>query len=123
MNAPFGYYTPPETSGAAPIVVTFFRIYAGIIALASSTMLLFVLAAIGRDADEVGRDVVYFFATVFACAAALHGVAAFVPRKPWGWALGVVVLALGIPSGGFAFAIPLLVYWLRPQCRAAFMRM
>lgn len=124
MNAPFGYYAPPEASGATPIVVTLFRIYAGFIALASSSVLLFLLLAVSaRGADDVGRDVVYFFVLVSTCIAILHGVAAFVPRKPWGWALGAVVLALGIPSGTFVFAIPLLVFWLRPPCRAAFMRM
>ena len=124
MNAPppYGYYDAPRTGGGVPNVVVLFRVYAGLIAFASASMLLFLLSVSARDADDVGRDVVYFFSFASACLAGLHGVAAFVPRKPWGWALGAVVLALGVPSVTVVFAIPLLVHWLRPNCRAAFMR-
>lgn len=126
MNAPppFGYYAPPEaSSGSLPVVIVLYRIYAGLLAVAGAFLTLMMIASVRSGAaDNVGRDVVYLFALLGVCAAILHGIAVFVPRKPWGWTYGTVILALGIPSCTIALALPLLVFWLRPECKAAFRR-
>lgn len=55
--------------------------------------------------------------------AVLFGVATFVPYKPWGWTIGVVALGLGLTSCMVIFALPLLIYWLKPETKAAFGRL
>lgn len=121
---PFGYYAPPEAGGGSlPVVIVLFRIYAGLLAVAGAFVTCMMIATVrSGEADNVGRDVVYLFGLIGAVAALVHGIAAFVPRRPWAWTYGTVVLALGIPSCTIALAIPLLVFWLRPECKAAFRR-
>jgi hypothetical protein len=57
-----------------------------------------------------------------AALAILHGVAAFVPFRPWGWTLAFVTLGFGIASFAFVLALPLAIAWNRPIVRAAFGR-
>ena len=57
-----------------------------------------------------------------AALAILHGVAAFVPFRPWGWTLALVTLGFGIASFAFVLALPLAIAWNRPLVRAAFGR-
>jgi len=64
-----------------------------------------------------------FAAFVFALALG-YGVAAAIPRKPWAWLFGIVVLATTV----FPFIItaagmvPLLIYWGRPEVKRYFGR-
>ena len=64
-----------------------------------------------------------FAAFVFAIAVC-YGVAAAIPRKPWAWVFGIVVLATTV----FPFIItaagmvPLLIYWGRPEVKRYFGR-
>lgn len=120
MNQPFGYYAPPESGGRLPPAVVLFRVYAALMAVAYGAVAAALVSADG--AERVGMDVVYLVAVVPVVLAIAHALAAFVPREPWGWTLGVIVLAVGLPSCGIALAFPLLVFWLRPECRAAFRR-
>ncbi len=53
----------------------------------------------------------------------IFGVALFLPRKPWNWIVGIVMMALGMTSCCFLpFLIPLLIYWLKPETKAYFGR-
>ena len=56
--------------------------------------------------------------------AGFFGIAAAVPRKPWGWVVGVIALAgtifpFVITAAG---AIPLLMAWAKPEMKRAFGR-
>lgn len=50
--------------------------------------------------------------------------AAFVPRKPWGWKLGLIaIIAMFFPFCiTIVLMIPLLVFWLKPETKGAFQR-
>ena len=65
------------------------------------------------------------FANVFVCfpLIVVFGAVPFLPRQPWAWTYGVVVIALGLPCAvSIGFSLPLLIYWLRPEARAYFGR-
>lgn len=125
MNAPppIGYYSPPEAAGGrSPPVILLYRLYAALMALFYGAIVAVIVGADRSSKESVGMDVILFFVLIFGGLCALHALAVFVPRRPWGWTLGVLTLGLGVMSFGIAFAIPLLVFWLRPECRAAFRR-
>jgi hypothetical protein len=52
-----------------------------------------------------------------------YGIAFFLPRKPYNWIVGIVMMALGMTSCCFLpFLIPLLIYWLKPETQSYFGR-
>lgn len=124
----------PESYGrdARPAVIVWFRIYAAVMTVASLAMLglaiLMGYAAmqpeVALEANAAGAPLVAILLTLLAAAlVALYGVATFVPFRPWGWSVGLVAISVGLTSGAVIFAIPLLVYWLKPQVKAAFARL
>ena len=51
----------------------------------------------------------------------LYAVGLFLPRRPWGWVYGVVLIALGMSSClTLPATIPLLIAWLKPEMKARF---
>ncbi len=126
--APLGYapYDPPgSASGERPRVITLFRIYAAL------TVLIFLgfgaiwvwisLSASGGGAPKAAS---FAMAAVFVLVlGGFYGVAAAVPYKPWGWAVGLVAISLGLTGCLAPFAIYLLVNWVRPETKAAFGRL
>lgn len=49
--------------------------------------------------------------------------APFLPRRPWVWTLGIVLIGIGMTSACFLpVCIPLLIYWLKPETKAVFGR-
>jgi hypothetical protein len=129
-------YAPPGPDSygrdARPAVILWFRIYAAVMTLASLGLLaLAMLAGAAATRPEVALDpaaanaplVAIVLALIAGALVVLYGVATFVPFKPWGWTLGLFAIALGLLGGSAIFAIPLLVFWLKPQVKAAFARL
>jgi hypothetical protein len=53
----------------------------------------------------------------------VFAVALLLPRKPFNWIVGIVMMAIGMTSCCFApFLIPLFIYWLKPETKAYFGR-
>ena len=132
----FEPYAPPSPDSygrdARPRVILWFRLYAAVMMLASlgllGVTLLMGYAAtrpeVALDPSAAGAPLVAIVLTLLAAAlVVLYGVATFVPFKPWGWSLGLVAIGLGLAGGSAIFAIPLLVFWLKPQVKAAFARL
>ena len=110
-------YAPPGTRDATPAAIAWFRGYAALMAVGYAT--LAVLGGALREATPLGPGV-----TAAAAALALFfAVAVFAPRKPWGWTLGVVAIAVGVAGCAVVVAAPLLVAWTRPTVKAAFRRL
>lgn len=43
----------------------------------------------------------------------------FLPRKPWAWTFGLVLICVGLTSACcLPAAIPLLIFWLKPEAKA-----
>lgn len=54
---------------------------------------------------------------------AVYGIALFLPRKPYNWIVGLVMMALGMTSCCLLpFLIPLLIFWVKPETKAYFGR-
>lgn len=126
------YAAPASHRDARPAVIVWFRVYAAVMMLASLGMLglaiLMGYAAtrpeVALDPNAAGAPLVAIVLTLLATAlAVLYGVAIFVPFKPWGWTIGLVAIGLGLAGGSVIFAIPLLVFWVKPEVKAAFARL
>lgn len=128
-------YAPPGPDSyggdARPAVIVWFRVYAAVMTLASLGVLgLAVVMGYAATRPEIalqpgGADAplaAIVLGLVGTALVALYGVATFVPFKPWGWTVGVVAIGLGLAGGSAIFAIPLLVFWMKPRVRAAFAR-
>jgi hypothetical protein len=49
--------------------------------------------------------------------------APFLPKKPWTWIYGIVLIALGLSSCCLLpVTVPLIIYWLKPETKAFFGR-
>jgi hypothetical protein len=116
------YAAPAFSRDARPAVILWFRIYAASMTLLSVALLAATLLSKMGDRNA-GASTVLSLAAIALVLAAVYGVATFVPFKPWGWTWGLVAIALGVASGGALFAVPLLVFWFKPQVKAAFARL
>ncbi len=48
-------------------------------------------------------------------------IAPLMPRKPWSWIYGLVLICIGLTSCCCMIAsIPMLIYWLKPETKAFF---
>lgn len=111
-----------------PGVIIAFRIFAILFAL----MYLFVMALGGvfllfGDALDVKPGEAYITAAMLLVVGAPlffgYVVALALPRKPWVWIYDLVLIALGLTSClTLPFALPLLLYWLKPGAKAWFGR-
>jgi hypothetical protein len=55
--------------------------------------------------------------------AIIYAVALFLPKKPWNWIVGIVFIAFGMTSCcTIPAAIPLLIFWIKPETKAVFGR-
>jgi hypothetical protein len=64
-----------------------------------------------------------FYAALGAVFLIVSVVALLLPRKPYNWVVGIVMMALGMTSCCFLpFLIPLLIYWVKPETKAYFGR-
>ncbi len=82
---------------------------------------MMTLASLGMLALALmTRPEVIVLDVLAAALVVVYGIATFVPFKPWGWTLALLAIALGLPNVSAVFAIPLLVFWLKPSTKAAF---
>ena len=79
------------------------------------------LIATGEPPPPVTTTSVVAMALWFGFCAVLlvaYAVAPLLPRKPWTWIYGIVIIAFSALGGCFFVAIPLLVFWIRPDVQA-----
>lgn len=123
------YDAPGELLDPSPKVIFWYRVYAGLMLFAALVVFALVLVyawlqTLPEQAMRPGsgdrQTIALLLVLVAAAQAAFHAVGAFVPRKPWGWTYGLMVIAVGLPG---LLAIPLLVFWLKPEAKAAFCRL
>ncbi|MBX3221201.1 MAG: hypothetical protein KF795_11830 [Labilithrix sp.] len=128
QGQPFGYgYEPPSgVERGRPAVITWFRVYAATTVLLYVGMLVAWLAVAANGPAMGGAElalVLLIFGVVVLLFGGLFAVAAMVPYKPWGWTVGLVAICLGLTSCMAVAAIPLLIYWMKPETKAAFGRL
>jgi hypothetical protein len=55
--------------------------------------------------------------------AGLYAAGLVLPRKPWSWIYHIVLISIGLTSCAcLPFAVPLLVFWIRPEVQDWFGR-
>ena len=125
MQQRLGYYAPPPSQRGRPAVITWYRVYA------SSTLLLYMLVGAwllmsSAEQSHLGPEQavtllgVGLLVLVFGV---FYAVAAMVPFKPWGWTVGLIAICLGLSSCLAVVAIPLVIFWMKPETKAAFGRL
>lgn len=126
MTIPDPYAPPKADTRGQPRVIGWYRGYAAsmamlyLIACGAGTMMLFQIDE--GIADPSGRPAGVLVLVVSLVLAGLYTYAAIVPLKPWAWIVGLVAIAIGMTGCTIVFALPLLLYWLKPVTKAAFGR-
>lgn len=109
-----------------PQVVKWFRVYCGVLlAIMVAIFGFFCFAALsgsgGKDDDVLlGLVVIGIVLLPFMAA---YGWGLFLPRRPWAWVVGMVMIAFGLSSiCTIPAAIALMVFWTKPECQTWFGR-
>lgn len=124
----------PMNAGApsqpAPPVIFWFKAYSVAMALLYLLVIglgifFFFLGTI--DDQEIDTVEMFIMGTIMVgLGLVLLGVyvaAIFLPRKPWVWIYDIVMIAIGLTSClTMAAAIPLLIYWIKPEVQQYFGR-
>jgi hypothetical protein len=118
-----------------PGVVKWFRVYCGALALVYLAVIaggiaFLVFGAFGshpQKSEEVPRVVLvayaFFLMLLGAVFAAAFGAGVFLRPKPWVWVYAIVLITVGFTSPCcLPFSVPLLIFWLKPECKAYFGR-
>ena len=133
MEPPY-YGSSSFPPSGPPAVLTWFRLYAGALAVVYLLVAIFGFgltwfAWSNPDLSTSTRD-----ATEMLIMGAIYGVmglllmpffafGAFMPAKPWAWVYGIVLIAIGCTSCAcLPAAIPLLIFWLKPETKVYFGR-
>ncbi|MCA8921101.1 MAG: hypothetical protein KDD82_04790 [Planctomycetes bacterium] len=123
-----GYRALPP--GVAPPVLLWFRLYAGALAALYALCLLMGLVFLyfgfngGFGDTPAGESLTagIFYGVLGAALTPLYLVGVWLPRKRWVWVYAIVLLALSMTSCCcLPLAVPLLIYWLRPECKDWFL--
>jgi hypothetical protein len=73
-----------------------------------------------RDQTELMGIIYAIIGTAFFL---LFAVALVLPRKPYNWIVGIVMMAIGMTSCcTLPAVVPLLIYWVKPETQAYFGR-
>lgn len=136
MDNPYGTPTdarvPRAPGGPPPAVVTWFRLYSGLMALlylfvlAGGVLMSVFRASLAIDDETPEQFWLIYGAFLIAMGLVLmvaYGLGAFVPAQSWGWILGAILIGIGMTSCCLLPAcIPLLIFWLRPETQQHFGR-
>lgn len=130
MNPNFSEFKPlAEESSLGSKTLFWFRIYCAVLALlyvvtmaGGAFLLIYKPETTKREAEEmmitgimcVVLGIVLFF---------VSAVGIFLPRRPWAWIYGMIMICLGLSSCCFLpFCVPLLINWIKPETKALFGR-
>lgn len=123
----FGEFSEETETGRK----TFFwyRVYVGFMAVLYLAMVAGGLAMVVASGSMAGADAEQSLILGFAYTIGggifglVFAVALFLPRKPFNWIVGIVMIAFGLTSCCFLPAtVPLLIFWLKPETKAYFGR-
>jgi MFS family permease len=131
MQPGYDPYAAPQAlpfapEDARPGVVVWARVYAvafALMYLACAVGGVFILSLDDEVHGEKGSAVVQgvIMAGLGVVLMALSIVALVAPRKKWGWIVNVVLIGLGCSSCMcMPAAIPLLIFWLKPETKRWF---
>ena len=106
-----------------------YRVYLAFMVFLYLAVIVFsVFLAVAKPATgQYNPNEIFMVGIIYAVVGAfcflLFATAIFLPRKPWSWIVGIVMIAIGMTSCCFLpFLLPLLIFWLKPETKAYFGR-
>ena len=121
----------PFSQAVVPPVIRWFKVYSGFMAALYGLIAIImavVLLAGGLSGDEdlapMEKAIIFgILIVVFGGLFALFAFALFAPRVPWVWIYDLVLIAIGLTSClTIPAALPLLLFWVKPEAKAYFGR-
>ena len=116
-------------SQSQPAVMTWYKAYCALMALlylfcVAAGVFLIIAAPTDRDmsAEEarVLGGIMFFMGIALAIP---FVIGAFLPRKPWAWVFGLVLICIGLTSVCcLPVTIPLLIHWIKLETKFYFGR-
>ena len=120
--------SPPQPpSGSKPQVITWFHVYCVVLALiyllCCATSIALLVDAFGAPDPAESQLIGGVLLVISLPLTLLFAGALALPRQPWAWIYGIVLICLGFTSlCTLPFCIALLVYWLKPEVKQYFGR-
>ena len=112
-----------------PQTILWFRIYAIFLALIYVACVAGGAFFLTLDPSEADMPLAWvnffgwFFILISLVFAVGFGFGAFLPRKPWAWVYGMILICIGMTSALFLpICIPLLIFWLKDPVNVWFGR-
>lgn len=112
-----------------PPVVTWYYVYCGLVSLVYVVAILLVafFMTVGASWLEMDRTAALILTVLIgggSAACLIPFLAAFfLPRKPWVWVYGLVLICVGFTSClVLPISIALLIFWIRPETQTYFGR-
>ncbi|HEX7316103.1 MAG TPA: hypothetical protein VF297_19510 [Pyrinomonadaceae bacterium] len=116
---------PQSSEPQKPTVVKWYAIYCYAMALMYLVCAFMGLVFLFGDPAEMEMDAVgaKFMGALLILMGlgfgALYGAAPSMPLKKWAWVVGIVLICFGLTSACcLPAAIPLLIWWLKPETKA-----
>lgn len=115
-------------AGSKPKVITWYKIYCGVMIFIALLLIFYGLLLLLLDpidtAMESSEEAIILgvtFLIIGTIFVTFYAIPLVARPRPWGWVYGFVAMGLGMTSCcSLPAAIPLLIYWLKPETKAYF---
>ena len=119
-------YAQPGVSNRQPGVLQWFKVYCTCMALLYAGITWMVVQKLTKELySRSGPDgaIPFIFAAAFLGVFVLLFAAAWIlPRERWAWTYSLVLICLGMGGLTLVAAVPLLIFWIKPETKAWFGR-
>lgn len=120
---------PPLDLARAQKVWTWYVVYCVLMALMYTFFAFMGAVMVGIESDRISRTpmqmqwVGWFFIAMGVFLGVPFAAAPLLPKRGWTWILGIVLISFGMTSACcMPAAIPLLIFWIKPETKALFAR-
>ncbi|MDH3531019.1 MAG: hypothetical protein OEQ28_15770 [Acidobacteriota bacterium] len=120
----------PEDNETGRKTFFWYRVYCAVMLLLYVALMALGLLSVVISGDSVTPEqqqeafivgIIYF--VLGLAFAAVYGIALVLPRKPFNWIYGIVMIAIGLTSCCLLPAtVPLFLFWLKPETKRFFGR-
>ncbi|MEM0970128.1 MAG: hypothetical protein AAGJ31_12295 [Verrucomicrobiota bacterium] len=116
--------------GPPPRVVMWFKIYAGFLAflflIVTAVGIVFftpAMAGMEEELDGMPPMVLGFVYVIMGVPLFLVSILPFfLKNRPWVWIYNLVLICLGMSGCTIVFAVPLLIFWIKPEVKVYYGR-
>jgi hypothetical protein len=126
FNVPDNFKIQQQENPVGSKVYTWYKVFCALLTLASFLPIIMgILAMIGSAQEPTTKEqtdaftggIMFIFYGLFYLVP--YGFGLILPNRPFHWIYGLLLICLGMTSCIFLpFAIPLLLYWIKPETKA-----